>query len=108
MSVKNKRIIAHKRGNNFSFTMNLTDDDVPVILDIANIRCEIRDEDDTLIDTCIVTTDGVGGYTLTVANTYSWAIGKLFFDIAITMEGTTSISDIYEFEVIKNITQPVS
>lgn len=106
MSSKNKRLIDHKRGNLFSFNMNLVDDGESVIIEPENIRCQLRNPNGELISTCVVTADGEGGYTLKVVNTNDWPLSMLEFDVAITIDEETIISDIYEFQVIKNITLP--
>jgi hypothetical protein len=96
-----------KRGATFEFEIALTDeDDVPVILDVANMRAELRDGSTLLSVLDIADTATPGTYLLsTDDDTSEWDYGVVMTDIRATIDGKIRYSDTVAFTIVPQITR---
>lgn len=100
-----------KRGDTFAFYANMTDETGgPLVIDLLNIKSQIRDKAYQLIaDLTVATTETPGRYLFTAPSTDNWPTetwGKttLLMDIQITTGGSVISSDTIEITVLKDVT----
>ena len=88
-----------KRGTTFAFFINL-----PEGLSITDIKCQIKDHRDNLIDTLVLTKQSDIQYLARSSDTSNYPIGELLFDIKIWTGEITFTSDTQTITVIKEVT----
>tara|TARA_R110002153_G_scaffold251161_2_gene408070 strand:+ start:251 stop:571 length:321 start_codon:yes stop_codon:yes gene_type:complete len=103
-------IITHKRGDTFELTLTLENQGNAVDITLFTIACQVRDQEDALIQALTVTkTDPTNGvFTLTAADTETddWPLLKLDTDVEfIEPDATVSSSETFNIQVIKDITR---
>ena len=104
-------MIKIKRGDTFAFYANMTDElGQPLITDIANLKSQIRDKNDLLIEELIISTTGIEGqYLFNATDTNVWLpqgqnIKNFVMDIEMSTGGIISSSDTINIEVTKDVT----
>jgi hypothetical protein len=103
-------IITHKRGDTFELTLTLENQGIAVDITLYTIACQIRDQDDLLIQDLTVTkidpTNGVFTITATDTETSTWPLLKLDADVEfIEPDATVSSSETFNIQVNKDITR---
>jgi len=100
-----------KRGDTFAFYANITDElGEPLVTDIINLKSQIRDKGNVLVEELtIATTEIEGQYLFTALNTVDWlALGyngrNLMMDIEMNIGGIITSSETIEIEVTKDVT----
>lgn len=96
-----------KRGDTFAFSVYLKDEnEEPLIIEIDNMKCEVRTLGDDLIDTLIITqTEIPGEYIFLSDDTSKYPIGELFTDIEVVKDGIKSSSDTITLEIVRDVTK---
>lgn len=96
-----------KRGSTFQCEVNLTDDEAnPVILDIADMRAEIRDGSTLVAELDIALTATPGTYLLTATeDTSDWTLGLKMMDIRVTSGTDIRYSETVAFTMIQQVTR---
>jgi len=99
-----------KRGDSFSFAVTIkenTDDGLkPLIVDVDNIRCQVRTVGGNYVDDLIIeTTDIEGEYKFSSEDTSKYPIETLETDIEINDEGIINSSQTFKIQVEKDITR---
>ena len=100
-------IINIKRGDTFGFSMTLTNDsNVAITGQALNLKCQIRDGNDVLVDTMVITeSDTLGTYIFRAGSTLEWH-GSLFFDIQYTdADSIVASSDAVGIMVREDVTK---
>lgn len=105
-----ERINPLKRGDTFAMYINLTDssgeEEIPLIVSVENIKCQVRTEYDKLVQTLDVEeTETPGKYIIKSDDTQNWPIGDLLSDIQITINNITSSSDTFIIPLVKDVTR---
>jgi hypothetical protein len=98
----------HKRGDTLSFLINLVDDNnQPLDLEVTQIRSQMRNSVNKLIDEFTVTkTETIGEYLFEAqADTNTYPLSTLYSDIEINEDGIIASSETFEIEIVKDITQ---
>lgn len=103
-------IITHKRGDTFEITLTLENQGNAVDITLFTIACQVRDQDDVLVQALAVAktdpTNGVFTLTATDTETASWPLLKLEADVEfIEPDTTVSSSETFNIQVIKDITR---
>ena len=106
-SFKPKDLMDLKRGEYFSFTMQVLNNKVPVDVAVENITAQIRNKSGDLIDTCVIERTALGTFKFTVADTNEWPISVLEMDIDINHNGQPFSTTTYLITMVKDITRPV-
>ena len=103
-------MIRFKRGDTITWTATIKDRDTgePIDTATANIRSQIRDAKNTLIDTFIVsTTTETGVYLFTGAgDSADYTVGVHFVDIELTIDDVVRSSTTFPMEIERDITLP--
>lgn len=96
-----------KRGSTFQCEVNLTDDEAnPVILDIADMRAEIRDGSTLVAELDIALTATPGTYLVSsTEDTADWPLGVAMMDIRVESGTDVRYSDTVAFVIISQITR---
>lgn len=97
-----------KRGDTFQVTAALKDEnDEPLVLDLSNIRSQVRSMDGNLVaELAISATETGGTYLLECDDTKEWpAPSVLEMDIEMTISGHVRSSDIITIAVHKDVTR---
>lgn len=99
--------IALKRGDTLKWYVMLTDSDGAAITGIAeNLKCQIRDSIDGLVDDVTITeTEIPGQYLFTVSSTEDFPVGLLYSDIELTDEVGTKSSETFSITIEKDVTK---
>ena len=104
-------MIKIKRGDTFAFYANIKDElGLPLVTDILNLKSQIRDKNDSLIEELVISTTGIEGQYLFVGtNTKLWIKDgynseNLIMDIEMTTGGIVSSSDTINIEITKDVT----
>lgn len=92
-------MINHIRGDTFILNVDITGG-----VGITAVRSQIRTKADELIAETVVTGAGTA-WTITVNDTDTWPIGKLYMDIQITMGTIIRSSETTIINVLKDVTQ---
>jgi hypothetical protein len=101
-------LIELKRGDTFSFFVTLTDeDDNPIILDVNDMLCQIRQfPRRELIDTFTITTTDISGqYRFSVNDTTTYPIDVLYADIEFTIDNEIKSSDTFKINVVEDVSR---
>jgi hypothetical protein len=101
-------MIQHKRGDTFNILCEYKDaNNQPIDLTNITVTSQVRDTNDNLIDTLVYTVvDAISGqYTLSAASTPNWVVGKLLCDIQYINGGTTTSTDTFIIDCIKDETR---
>jgi hypothetical protein len=102
-------MIRLKRGDTLILTVYLDEDGSPLVLDLLAdpipIRSQIKTYGGAVVASFVIT-DGAedGYYVLTVANTTAFPIGKLFYDIELTIDSVVKSTSTQEITVVKDVT----
>lgn len=96
-----------KRGSTLVFELALVDDDgAPVIIDVADMRAEVRDGSELLCVLTIATTAVPGTYLLsTDEDTSDWDYGVVMTDIRAEVGSNIVYSDTVAFSVVPQVTR---
>ena len=94
-----------KRGENISWTITLTDSTTGAAIVGASVAAEIRQADDTLIDTFTCTEGLDGVFVCAVDDTTEFPLGNLYTDVWIDDTTDISITDTILLKVSKNMTE---
>lgn len=105
-------MITFKRGDTFLVSASLTDElDEPIpMTGWALPRAHVRNSTDALISELVAAwvNQALGTYSLSLANTNSWPIEKLYCDVEYVTDSSQVIStETFEIKVVKDITLPV-
>lgn len=105
-----ERIEPLKRGDTFAMYINMTDssseEPVPLVVPVVNIKCQVRTEYDRLVqDLDVLDTDTPGKYIIQSDDTQNWPIGDLYSDIQITVNDIVSSSDTFIIPIVKDVTR---
>ena len=87
-----------KRGNTLSFLIN-----IPEMI-VTDIRCQVKDINDRLIDTLILTKNSDTQYLARSADTSAYPIGQVYYDVKIQSGSIWVSSETQMITVIKEIT----
>lgn len=102
-------IIKIKRGDTFGFSMALTDNaNTPITGKAANLKCQIRDRSNTLVDEMAITeSDTLGTYLFRAKATTEWTSAMFFyFDIQYTdADGIVTSSPTVTIELGEDVTK---
>lgn len=101
------RLNSFKRGDTFALNADITDaDGNPVEYLPTQIRAQVRQKNDLLVDTLAVDASGtLGRYVLMAADTSEWPIGVLEMDIEVDNGVAIMSSPTIEIPVIRDITR---
>ena len=103
-------IFDHKRGDNFFVSCVYKDGDgTRVSLDGITITSQVRTPSGVLVSDCVatVTDEDQGEYSLEVADTSLWPLGRLEWDIQYSLDGGRVISsETVCVNVLKDVTRP--
>lgn len=96
-----------KRGDTFAFYVDMVDDQSePLVIPVANIKCQIKDTLDKLIDTMAISATATPGkYLFEAGPTVGWPTGTLLYDIKINNGGKITSTNTEQIEVIKDVTR---
>lgn len=96
-----------KRGSSFACEVALQDDDgVPVILDVADMRVELRDGSTLIAELDIALTATPGTYLVaSTEDTADWPLGVAMMDIRVESGTDIRYSDTVAFVVVSQITR---
>lgn len=96
-----------KRGSTLIFELSLVDDaGDPVVIDVADMRAEVRDGSELLSVLTIATTAVPGTYLLsTDDDTSDWDYGVVMTDIRAEIGGNIVYSDTVAFSVVAQVTR---
>lgn len=99
--------MSFKRGDSFSFCIDLTDaENLPLVLNVSDIKCQIRNQTNLLIDTLIVETTTVDGtYLVSAMDTAYYPVGVAYMDLKIRENGVIASTETIEVTVEKDVTQ---
>lgn len=102
-------MIEHKKGDTFEVTCTYENDaGAPVSLDGITITSQLRTPAGALVADCTATVTSVpnGTFTLLVADTSSWPVAKLEFDVQYALTGGRIISsETVNVHVVKDVTR---
>lgn len=96
-----------KRGSTLFFELSLVDDaGDPVVIDVADMRAEVRDGSELLCVLTIAITAVPGTYLLsTDEDTSDWDYGVVMTDIRAEVGGNIVYSDTVAFSVVAQVTR---
>lgn len=96
-----------KRGDSFSYYIELTDaENLPLILDVSNIKSQIRNQSNILIDTLTIETTATNGkYLISALDTSQYPIGLAYMDLKIRENGVFTSTETIEVTVEKDVTR---
>jgi len=101
--------LTHKRGDSLEWVFNYTENSIATDITTYTIACDVKQEDDTLIQALTVTktdaANGVFSLTATAAQTASWPVGDHKADVEIT-DGSSNVfsSETFTVSLVKDIT----
>lgn len=98
-----------KNGETFLFNGQYTENDgvTPKSLAGVTLSSQIRDKDDLLIDTLVVTVTNEAAGTFTVTTTNStdlWTVGSLFWDLKYIINGIKGLTETISVKVVQAVT----
>ena len=97
-----------KRGDTFSVLATINDElGKPVTGIAAELKAQIRNRQDELVDECVIAeTTTAGTYSLVVADTTEWPVDStLFMDIQRTSAGVISSTETIAIPVERDVTR---
>jgi hypothetical protein len=96
-----------KRGDTFSYFIELTDaDNLPLVLPVEDIKCQIRTKSGSLIDSLIIETTATNGkYLVSASNTTHYPVGNQEMDLKINENGVFTSTETVEVVVEKDVTR---
>lgn len=99
--------MSFKRGDTFSYYIELVDvSNVPVVVDLADIKSQIRAQNDVLIDDLTIeTTATAGTYHIFSLDTSAYPVGKQYTDVKIMDGGVVVSTSTVELTIEKDVTR---
>ena len=96
-----------KRGDTFSYFIDLTDaENSPLVLQVEDIKCQIRTKSGSLIDTLIIETTATNGkYLVSASDTTFYPVGTQEMDLKINENGIVASTETIEVVVEKDVTK---
>lgn len=103
-----KRLPGIKQGTNFAFYADYSFNSIAESFPATDLTAQVRDGDDLLLAQMTVAADplvvGRFNFSATAAQTLSWPIGDVYFDIKRTSGGVTTKTDTVVVAVAQRVT----